>query len=56
MTEVDQKERVQRLQVIAVEMDKLVRELGPKWIRLAYLREESKQIVEELRNVPIEGK
>ena len=41
-------ERAQRLQTIAVEMDALVRELGPKWIRLAHLRKEAHAIIAEL--------
>jgi hypothetical protein len=42
------RERADRLRVIAVEMDALVRDLGPKWIRLAHLRKEAHQIIEEL--------
>lgn len=38
-------ERAQRLRTIAVEMDTLVRELGPKWIRLAHLRKEAQDII-----------
>ena len=38
-------ERAERLQVIAVEMDAIVREIGPKWIRLAHLRKEAQQII-----------
>lgn len=38
-------ERAQRLRTIAVEMDALVRELGPKWIRLAHLRKEAHDII-----------
>lgn len=41
-------ERGERLRVIAIEMDRIVREIGPKWIRLAHLRNESKAIIEEL--------
>ncbi len=40
-------ERAERLRVIAIEMDSLVRELGPKWIRLAHLRKEAHQIIAE---------
>ncbi len=46
----DKQERIQRLTAIAVEMDKIVKELGPKWIRLAHLRTESQQIIQELRD------
>ncbi len=42
-------ERAERLRVIAIEMDTLVREIGPKWIRLAHLRKEAHQIMEELK-------
>lgn len=42
------RERAERLKVIAVEMDSLVREIGPKWIRLAHLRKEAEGIIKEL--------
>lgn len=48
MTETERGERAARLHVIAVEMDMLVREIGPKWIRLAHLRQESRAIMREL--------
>lgn len=48
-------ERAARLRAIAVEMDALVRELGPKWIRLAHLRKEANEIIEEM-NKPDEGR
>lgn len=41
-------ERIERLRVIAVEMDSIVRDIGPKLIRLAHLRNESRQIREEI--------
>lgn len=41
-------ERVERLRSVAVEMDRIVREIGPKMIRLAHLREESRRIMEEI--------
>lgn len=41
-------ERADRLRTIAVEMDALVRDLGPKWIKLAHLRKEAHQIIAEL--------
>lgn len=47
-------ERAERLKKIAVEMDTIVREIGPKWIRLAHLRTEAKVIIEELRAAPPE--
>jgi hypothetical protein len=50
------RERSDRLRVIAVEMDSIVREIGPKWIRLAHLRKEAQQIMDELKSeVPSEG-
>lgn len=44
-------ERADRLKVIMIEMDAIVREIGPKWIRLAHLRRESQMIIQELTNV-----
>ena len=52
----DVRERNERLRVIAVEMDSIVREIGPKWIRLAHLRNESRQIIEELKDAAEPGK
>jgi hypothetical protein len=49
-------ERAERLKTIAVEMDQLVREIGPKWIRLAHLRAESRAIIEELQRDAGPGK
>lgn len=46
-TEVGQ--RAERLRTIAVEMDRIVRDIGPAWIRLAHLREEARAIQDELR-------
>lgn len=40
--------RAERLRIIAVEMDRIVREIGPKWIRLAHLRQEARLITTEL--------
>lgn len=40
-------ERAERLRVIAIEMDSIVRDIGPKWIRLAHLRKEAYAIIEE---------
>lgn len=45
-------ERVDRLRVVAVEMDGIVRDIGPKLIRLAYLRDEVRQIREEIDAKP----
>lgn len=38
-------ERTERLRVIAIEMDSIARDIGPKWIRLAHLRREAQQII-----------
>lgn len=51
-----QLERAERLKVIAAEMDALIKELGPKWIRLAHLRSESRAIIEELQRNAGSGK
>jgi hypothetical protein len=48
MDPIEEKLRQERLRTIAVEMDSLVRDLGPKWIRLAHLRKEAHQIITEL--------
>ena len=53
MTEDERQERADRLRVIALEMDALVRDLGPKWIRLGHLRNESQGILLQLSaNLP----
>lgn len=41
-------ERLERLRTVAVEMDGIVRDVGPKLIRLAHLRNEARQIKEEI--------
>ena len=46
------KERAERLRVVATEIDSIIRDIGPKMIRLAHLREESKRILEELTREP----
>lgn len=38
-------ERAERLRVIAIEMDSIAKDIGPKWIRLAHLRQEAQQII-----------
>lgn len=48
-------ERTQRLRTIAVEIDSLIRELGPKWIRLAHLRNEAHDIIAFLEAEAKEG-
>jgi hypothetical protein len=48
-------ERTERLKVIAVEMDSIVRDIGPKWIRLAHLREEAQQIIAEAESKEAAG-
>jgi hypothetical protein len=42
-------QRAERLRAVAVEMDAIVRDIGPKWIRLAHLRNEARFIREELK-------
>lgn len=41
-------ERAERLRTVALEMDRIVREVGPQLIRLAHLRAEARQIREEI--------
>jgi hypothetical protein len=41
-------ERVERLRAVAIEMDRIVRDIGPKLIMLAHLRSEARQIREEI--------
>jgi hypothetical protein len=48
-------ERSERLKVIAVEMDSIVRDIGPKWIRLAHLRQEAQQIMAEATAKEVDG-
>ena len=43
-------ERQERLKKIIIEIDSIIKEIGPKWIKLAHLRNEAKSIVEELSN------
>ena len=44
-------QRRSRMQTIAKEMDQIVREIGPKWIRLAHLRTEAREIMAELQSL-----
>lgn len=44
----DVSDRVERLRTVAVEMDRIVREVGPQLIRLAHLRNEARQIRMEI--------
>ena len=49
MTEsIDVLERADRLRTIAIEMDSIIRDIGPKMIRLAHLREEGRLIRQEI--------
>ena len=41
-------ERVERLRTVAIEMDSIMRDVAPKLIRLSHLRNEARQIREEL--------
>lgn len=49
MDQTDISERIERLHVVALEMDSIVRDIGPKMIRLAHLREEARAIREDVR-------
>ena len=40
--------RGERLKKIADEIDAIIRDIGPKWIKLAHLRKEAGCIIEEL--------
>lgn len=48
-------ERTERLRVIAVEMDSIVRDIGPKWIKLAHLRQEAQQIIADAESEETSG-
>lgn len=43
-------ERAERLRIVVTEMDSIMRDVGPKWIRLAHLRKEAQQIIAELED------
>lgn len=51
---VDVAERSARLQKVATEMDSIIREIGPKLVRLAHLREETRTIMAELGGAGVE--
>lgn len=46
------KERSDRLQKLANEADSILREVGPRLIRLAHVREEARNIIQELSGAP----
>ena len=48
MEATDLAERIARLQTVAMEMDRIIREVGPRLIRLAHLRAEARSIREEM--------
>jgi hypothetical protein len=48
MDQIDRQQLVMRLQKIAGEMDAIVRDIGPKWIKLAHLRTEARSISESI--------
>ena len=48
MAPTERDERLERLKTLAIDMNALVMELGPKWIRLAHLRQEAQAIIKEL--------
>ena len=43
-------ERAQRLQKIALEMSEITKEIGPRLIRLAHLRQEAQHIIGEAQD------
>lgn len=45
---IDALERLERLRTVAIEMDNIVRDIGPKLIKLAHLRNEARQIRGEI--------
>lgn len=47
-------ERTERLRVVAIEMDSIVRDIGPKLIRLAHLKKEANSIIVELQSTEVE--
>lgn len=49
MDQTERQQMVDRLQKVAVEMDAIVRQIGPAWIRLAHLRKEARMISDLLR-------
>lgn len=48
----DVRERSARLKVVIGEIDAIMREIGPKMVRMSHLRKEVRSIVEELRGDP----
>lgn len=48
MDPTERTQRAERLRTIAIEMDRIVKEIGPKWVRLAHLRQEARSITAEL--------
>jgi hypothetical protein len=48
MDQTDCRESIDRLRTVAGEMESIVRDIGPKLIRLAHLREEARHIREVL--------
>lgn len=44
-------ELISRLARVADDIDSLVREIGPKVVRIAHLRKESVEIIDELRQL-----
>ena len=52
MDQTERRERAERLQTIAIEMDSIVKDVGPRLIRLAHLREEARSIIREIDERP----
>lgn len=48
MDQTELSDRMERLRVVGIEMDRIVREVGPQLVMLAHLRNEARQIMEEL--------
>ena len=49
-------ERTQRLKVITAEMESIMKDVGPKCIRLAHLRKEASEIIAGLDKEKSEGR
>jgi hypothetical protein len=41
-------ERSRRLRAVAEEMDRLMKEVGPKWLRIAHLKQEAESIMQDI--------
>lgn len=50
-TDIALSERSARLTSVASEMDRIIKDVGPKLIKLSHLRAESKSIIEEIKEL-----